>query len=157
MHTARPRLPAGLCGGRSRRPKELAPKLIGLDPRDLGVLNRRMDEALRGHPYVKSPIDVACWDILGKVAGLPVLTLLGGAQLDDIKLYRAISQEAPEKMAANVGGYWREGYTKFQLKAGGNADNDIARIQACRAVLEHGDVLIADSTPAGPCTRPPAS
>jgi cis-L-3-hydroxyproline dehydratase len=48
--------------------REIAPKLLGLDPRDLGVLNRRMDSALRGHPYVKSAIDVACWDILGKAA-----------------------------------------------------------------------------------------
>ena len=123
----------------------MAPKLIGLDPRELGVVNRRMDEALRGHAYVKSPIDVACWDILGKDAGLPIVTLLGGSQMDDIKLYRAISQEAPQKMSAKVEAYWREGYRKFQLKAGGRADDDIARIKACRAVLEQGDVLIADS------------
>ena len=57
---------------------EIAPKLIGLDPTDLGPLNRRMDAVLRGHLYVKAPIDIACWDILGKVAGLPVYKLLGG-------------------------------------------------------------------------------
>src|SRR6204780_5543826 len=44
----------------------LAPHLIGLDPTALGVLNGRMDAALRGHPYVKSALDMACWDILGK-------------------------------------------------------------------------------------------
>jgi L-alanine-DL-glutamate epimerase-like enolase superfamily enzyme len=49
---------------------ELAPKLVGLDPTHLGLLNRRMDEAMRGHPYVKSAVDVACWDILGQAAGL---------------------------------------------------------------------------------------
>ena len=47
--------------------KELGPKLIGMDPRQLKVLNRFMDYELKGHPYVKSPIDMACWDILGKV------------------------------------------------------------------------------------------
>jgi L-alanine-DL-glutamate epimerase-like enolase superfamily enzyme len=125
--------------------EELAPKLIGLDPRDLGVLNRQMDAALRGHAYVKSPIDIACWDILGKASGLPVVTLLGGRQMADVKLYRAISQESPEAMAKKITGYRREGYTKFQLKAGGNADDDVARIRACRAALEPGDVLIADS------------
>ncbi|MBI1384850.1 MAG: mandelate racemase [Rhizobiales bacterium] len=124
---------------------EIAPRLIGLDPTELGVLNRRMDEALRGHPYVKSAIDVACWDILGKVAGLPVHRLLGGSQTDGIKLYRAISQESPEAMARKVERYRGEGYTKFQLKVGGNADEDIARIRACRAVLGKGDILIADS------------
>src|SRR6188768_1915859 len=58
--------------------RELAPHLLGLDPRDLGVLNVRMDAALKGHPYVKSGIDIACWDLLGKATGLPVCTLLGG-------------------------------------------------------------------------------
>ena len=38
---------------------ELAPHLLGLDPTQLQVMNRRMDQALRGHPYVKSAIDMA--------------------------------------------------------------------------------------------------
>src|SRR5450432_3569524 len=71
----------------------LAPQLIGLDPTELSVLNARMDAAMRGHAYVKAPIDVACWDILGKIAGLPVATLLGGRYGDSFPLYRAISQE----------------------------------------------------------------
>jgi L-alanine-DL-glutamate epimerase-like enolase superfamily enzyme len=94
---------------------------------------------------VKSAIDVACWDILGKAAGLPVYVLLGGAQQSDVKLYRAISQDTPAKMAARVKGYRAEGYTKFQLKVGGDADVDIARIRTCRKALKDGDVLIADS------------
>jgi L-alanine-DL-glutamate epimerase-like enolase superfamily enzyme len=104
-----------------------------------------MDARLKGHPYVKSGVDVACWDILGKKAGLPAYVLLGGAQQEDIKLYRAISQEAPEAMAKKVVGYRAEGYTKFQLKVGGDADVDIERIRAARAVLKTGDVLVADA------------
>src|SRR5215468_9922836 len=46
--------------------KELGPHLIGLDPREPAALNARMDAALKGHPYVKSGIDIACWDILGR-------------------------------------------------------------------------------------------
>ena len=45
----------------------MGPKLIGQDPTQLKVINRFMDYELKGHPYVKSPIDMACWDILGKV------------------------------------------------------------------------------------------
>src|SRR5690606_33234020 len=100
--------------------KEIGPKLLGLDPRDLGVLNRRMDQALRGHPYVKSSIDVACWDILGKAAGLPVVTLLDGRYGDSFALYRAISQESPAEMDERVHQYRADGYTKFQLKVGGD-------------------------------------
>src|SRR3954447_25041350 len=55
-----------------------------------------MDAALKGHPYVKSGLDMACWDILGKVTGQPVCTLLGGRYGEDFALYRAISQEASD-------------------------------------------------------------
>lgn len=124
---------------------ELAPHLIGLDPRELAVLNLRMDAALKGHPYVKSGIDMACWDLLGLAAGLPVCTLLGGRFGESVRLYRAISQEAPDAMAGKVAGYRRDGYTRFQLKVGGDPDTDIDRIRAVGAVLQPGDRLVADA------------
>ena len=124
---------------------EIGPKLLGLDPTDLGPLNRHMDAVLRGHLYVKAPLDIACWDILGKLAGLPVYKLLGGAEQESIALYRAISQEDANVMAEKIAGYRAEGYTKFQLKVGGNANDDIARIKACRAILAPTDILVADA------------
>jgi len=137
-------LPAYALGVRSGL-AELAPQVIGMDPRDLGVLNRHMDAVLRGHPYVKAAIDVACWDILGKSVGLPVYQLLGGKAQEDIQLYRAISQIEPAAMAQNVARYRAEGYTKFQLKVGSDADSDIARIRMCRDILQPGDILVADA------------
>jgi L-alanine-DL-glutamate epimerase-like enolase superfamily enzyme len=124
---------------------EFGPKLIGMDPTELGPLNRRMDAVLRGHPYAKAPVDIACWDILGKVAGLPVYKLLGGAEQETIKLYRAISQEDSAVMAEKIAGYRAEGYTKFQLKVGGEPSDDIARIRACREILKPTDILVADA------------
>jgi L-alanine-DL-glutamate epimerase-like enolase superfamily enzyme len=137
-------LPAYAAGARTGI-AELAPQLLGLDPTELGPLNQCMDRALRGHPYVKSALDMACWDILGKACGQPVATLLGGPYGDDFALYRAISQDTPERMAASVGQYRAEGYRKFQLKAGSDVETDIARIHAVAAVLQAGDVLVADA------------
>ena len=137
-------LPAYAEGARTGIAK-LAPHLIGLDPTALGILNGHMDAALRGHPYVKSALDMACWDILGKVAGLPVATLLGGRYGETFPLYRAISQESPEEMAEKVALYRTEGYTKFQLKVGGDPDIDIERIFEAAGQIEPGDVLIADA------------
>lgn len=125
--------------------KELAPHLIGNDPRQLSLLNHRMDAALKGHPYVKSGIDIACWDLLGKATGLPVCLLMGGRFGENVRLYRAISQTPPEEMAQNVANYRQQGYTRFQLKVGGNPDEDIARIRAVRAILEPTDRLVADA------------
>ena len=93
--------------------RELAPHVIGEDPRELAKLNHRMDAALKGHPYVKSGIDMACWDILGLATGLPVCTLMGGRFGESVRLYRAISQESPDAMAKKVAGYRADGYTRF--------------------------------------------
>ncbi len=123
----------------------LAPALLGQDPTQLTKLNRHMDTTLKGHPYVKSALDMACWDILGQATGQPVCNLLGGRYGDDFMLYRAISQEAPEAMAGKVAGYRAEGYRKFQLKVGGDPETDIERIRAVSAELQRGDVLIADA------------
>ena len=124
---------------------ELASHLLGQDPLNLGGMNRTMDAALRGHPYAKAPVDIACWDLLGKATGLPVHALLGGAAQDDVQLYRAISQEEPEVMGRKIKGYAAEGYTKFQLKVGGDANDDIERIQEARSVLKPSDLLVADA------------
>jgi L-alanine-DL-glutamate epimerase-like enolase superfamily enzyme len=124
---------------------ELGPYLLDADPRQLQQLNRRMDAALKGHAYVKSALDMACWDLLGKSAGLPVCTLLGGRFGDDFPLYRAISQESPEAMAGRVEAYRAEGYRKFQLKVGGDPIEDIARIRAVAGKLKPGDRLVADA------------
>jgi L-alanine-DL-glutamate epimerase-like enolase superfamily enzyme len=124
---------------------ELAPTLIGADPRQLDRINAVMDRALKGHPYVKSALDMACWDILGQAVGLPVCTLLGGRFGEAVMLYRAISQEAPEAMAAKVSDYRAEGYRRFQLKVGGEPGEDVARIRAVAGKLETSDLLIADA------------
>jgi L-alanine-DL-glutamate epimerase-like enolase superfamily enzyme len=48
-------------------------------------------------------------------------------------------------MAEKVALYRSEGYTKFQLKVGGDPDTDVERIRRVAACLERGDVLIADA------------
>jgi len=125
--------------------EELGPSLIGENPLQLEKLNRRMDQVMKGHPYVKSALDMACWDLLGKATGLPVSALLGGAYGEDFVLYRAISQERPEEMAQKVADYRAEGYRRFQLKVGGDPDTDIERIRQVSLQLQPGDKLVADA------------
>jgi L-alanine-DL-glutamate epimerase-like enolase superfamily enzyme len=48
-------------------------------------------------------------------------------------------------MAEKIAGYRAEGYTKFQLKVGGEPSDDLARIRACREILEPTDILVADA------------
>ncbi len=136
-----PSYPAGARTGIA----ELAPQFIGRDATLVDDINRFMDKALKGHPYVKSALDMACWDILGKEAGLPASTLLGGRFGDDVALYRSITSDSPEAMAERLRGFRAQGYRHFQLKMGGDPDTDIARVHATVAETEPGDGVVADA------------
>ena len=123
----------------------VAPALLGCDPRALDRIHERMARALKGHPFVRSALDMACHDLAARAMGVPLATLLGGADGEAVELYRAISQDTPEAMAASVARWRTEGYRRFQLKVGGDPDLDIERIRAVRAVLDRGEVLVADA------------
>lgn len=137
-------LPA-YAGGVRAGLRQIGPAVLGQDPTQLGCLNRAMDAALKGHPYVKSGVDVACWDLLGRIAGQPVCHLLGGRFGPSVELYRAISQAPPDSMAESVAAHREAGYRRFQLKVGEDPDVDVARIRRCREVLEDDEVLVADA------------
>ena len=125
--------------------RHLAPHLIGCDPTAVTGINQTMDSMLNGHPYAKSALDMACWDVLGKVAGVPLSTLMGGVDGEAVDLYRAVSQDTASAMADRVRAYQEEGYTRFQLKVGGQVADDIERVRAVVGALRPGDSVIADA------------
>jgi len=136
--------PAFAAGARAAL-EELAPLIVGQDPTQIAALGQRMDFHLKGHPYAKSAIDMACWDLLGKKAGLPLAELLGGRYGTSVDLYRSIAQEAPAPMAARARAYEAAGYRRLQVKVGLDPDEDIERIEAVRAALSADIVLFADA------------
>ena len=125
--------------------KKLAESLFGQDPSNLNNVNLLMDKALKGHPYVKSAIDVACWDILGKLTGQPIYNLLGGKLQDKIKLFKVISKSAPEIMKEKIIEYQEQGFRQFQMKVGENPSLDIKRINFVAERLNEGNILGADA------------
>lgn len=124
---------------------EIAPALMGMDPTESGVINRAMDRALMGHPFAKSPLDIACWDLAGQASGMPLCAMLGGRFGESVGLYRAISQESPEEMAEKIRGYRAQGYRKFQLKVGGDPMGDVMRVRAIADELAADELLVADA------------
>ena len=136
-----PAFPLGIRAGI----QELAPWLIGQNPLHLEQINRVMDIALPGHPYIKSPLDMACWDILGKHTGLPLYSLLGGKYQDDVPLHSSVSTGTPEKMVDIVRNKRKQGYKIHSAKVGGSdVDTDIERINALLDDCPAGDVITFD-------------
>ncbi len=137
-------LPAHAGGARAAL-RELAPALLGLDPRNLNAVGDAMDAALAGHGYAKAAVDIACWDLLGHAAGLPVSTLLGGARASDFPLYVAIPLGPVADMVAHVHARREEGIRRFQLKLGADPREDAARVRAVLEATSEGEVVIADA------------
>ncbi|MBY8977117.1 mandelate racemase [Rhodobacteraceae bacterium NNCM2] len=124
----------------------LAPVLIGADPVGVEAVMSRADSWLQGHVYAKSALDLALWDITGKVAGLPVHALLGGRQMADMPLYHSITCVAPEEMARIAKDAQSTGMTQFQVKLGADNDwkADVARLEAVRRAVGDGPVVYGD-------------
>jgi len=123
----------------------LAKGLIGQDPCNIGGINVLMDRLLKGHPYIKSALDVACWDIYGKVTGQPVCNLLGGRVQDKVRLFKVVSRAEPEAMAEKLISYQEQGFNQFQMKVGADPDEDIKRIRLVASELKSGNKLAADA------------
>lgn len=126
--------------------EEMGPSLIGLDPRNVGQLNRAMESVLNGSRYAKAAIDIAAWDICGKSYGRRVCDLLGGATGDTIPTYYSISVASPVEVAREVQERQLEGYDRIQIKIGGrNIEEDIETLHCVKEVIKPGIRIAADA------------
>jgi L-alanine-DL-glutamate epimerase-like enolase superfamily enzyme len=119
--------------------------LPGHDPANIGRIRAVMDGTLLGHGYAKSALEMACWDIFGKVTGRPLTDLIGGRRNDDFPLYEAVPLGSPAQMAEFVQARGAAGITRFQLKVGNDPDDDIARVVAARTAAPDSAVIVADA------------
>lgn len=113
----------------------LAPVLIGQNPTDIERLTARLRTAVANHPFTKSGIEMALWDILGKVAGLPVYRLLGGPVRDVVPTKFSISGVEPTR-AADIARYAvDQGFRAMKVKVGIEPEGDVARVRAVREAV----------------------
>lgn len=123
----------------------LAPAILGRDPRSLRALNDAMDVQLPGHLYVKSAIDMAAWDIFGKVANMPLWQLFGGTYAAPVAVNSSISTGTPDEMNALIREASAKGYRTHSAKLGGfDVPADIARIRGIKASLPDDERVTYD-------------
>jgi L-alanine-DL-glutamate epimerase-like enolase superfamily enzyme len=136
---------AAFAAGTEAGVKEIAPHLLGHDPRALTQLTRLMDTVFKGHPYVKSAIDMALNDLAARAAGVPLVTMLGGQDGETAELYKVVTHGEPDAMARNAVKYVAEGYRRLQVKVGGDVRGDIDRVTAVAGAVPRGTVIFCDA------------
>jgi cis-L-3-hydroxyproline dehydratase len=127
---------------------ELAAVLVGLDAGQPAAVTATLDMAMHGQPYVKSALDMACWDAAARFQGRPLCEALGGRFGDAVDLYRAIRPMPPADAAETARGYIADGYRRLQVKVGGDPDLDAERVAAVRDAVGPEIVLFADANAA---------
>ena len=107
----------------------------GLDPREPGLLHARMDKAVKGNPYAKAPLDIACYDIAGKAANLPVYSLLGGAFRDRIEIAHSLGIMSVDECVEEAVVAVEEGAKTIKCKTGLDPERDVKVIKQLRQRL----------------------
>lgn len=111
----------------------------GLDPREMATLHATMDKSVKGHPYAKAAIDIACHDIAGKAANVPVYTLLGGKFRDRIEVAHSLGIMPIDQCIAEAEEAIEEGAKTIKCKTGLDAERDVELVKQLRT--RFGDEL----------------
>ena len=125
--------------------EELAPLLIGRDPRQLDAIDRVLELALPGHPYVKSALDIACWDIAARAADIPLCEMLGAREADPVPIASSVSTGTPRQMLDEVQRFRDLGYRVHSCKVGADVAMDIERIDLLASNERAGEIIFYDA------------
>ncbi len=132
----------------------IKPLIVGMDPTEIDAVWDRAylrgghkEFGTRGIGVVAlSGIDIALWDILGKVRNVPLYRLLGGKCRDSVPVYAtALYPDEPAKVAARARGFADRGFHGVKIKVGFDLDQDVRIVRAVRRELGEDFVVMTDA------------
>jgi len=118
--------------------RSIEPLVVGADPFAIERLLKRVDVVgtwhhMRWQSPALAAVECACWDIVGKVCGRPLVDLFGGRFHDDVEYFCYVSGPTPEAVAEAARQGAADGYTTFYLKVGSpRPGDDVERVAAVR-------------------------
>jgi L-alanine-DL-glutamate epimerase-like enolase superfamily enzyme len=118
--------------------KVLSRSLVGEDPREIEFINDEMDAVIKKNPTAKAGIDIALWDLKGKVEGEPVYKIIGKKK-DKIMTDMTIGIMSNEDAVKRAVKYIEDGFLALKVKIGLDPKGDVERIKAIREAAGDGN------------------
>jgi len=122
----------------------IAPALRGLDLWDDGSIAGHVATVIRGHPYARAAVEMALWDVRGRVAGQPVHQLLGGVVRTRVPIAHMLGLMPVDEAVAEARAAASDGLAAFQIKLAGHPSADVELVGAIRDAVGPEAVLRAD-------------
>lgn len=120
----------------------LGPRLLGADPSDRAAA-RAVAQELAGQLCARAAVDVALWDLTGRLAGVSCVELLGGGEDREVRVASMISFGEPEAMAEEaVALHEAHGIAAFKVKVGRTPALDVAAVERIRAALPEAELYV---------------
>ena len=113
----------------------LAPEVIGENPLHVEHIVRKMERRTKANPFAKSAVEMACWDLAGKLLGVPVSALLGGQVREQVRTKFVVTATTPDRAAALAQDYVAQGFRAIKVKVGLDPREDVARVLAVREAV----------------------
>ena len=108
--------------------------VIGCDPTRINLVNFALDTDLAGNSSLKAGVNMALYDIVGKMAEMPLFRLLGGYR-EKIETSITIGLNQTDLMVKKARQIVSEGFRFIKIKCGINVDEDIEHILAIREAV----------------------
>jgi L-alanine-DL-glutamate epimerase-like enolase superfamily enzyme len=125
----------------------LKPMLIGVDPLDREALFQRMSQKVTGSRLATvGAIDVALWDLAGKISGLPVHKLLGSNRRSVPAYASSAVLAGPQDYADEAVRYKEAGWQAYKIHPHGEPEPDIIICEAVRKAVGDDYRIMLDST-----------
>jgi L-alanine-DL-glutamate epimerase-like enolase superfamily enzyme len=122
-----------------------APRIIGCDPRNVEPILDDLYRNARHSHHARCAIDLALYDLNGKLLGVPVYQLLGGAFRKEVPVIRMVGLKAPLAQAEAAAAFVQQGYRALKLKIGTNPREDVARVAEVRKAVGDSILLTVDA------------
>ncbi|TCP21512.1 L-alanine-DL-glutamate epimerase-like enolase superfamily enzyme [Scopulibacillus darangshiensis] len=120
----------------------LLPIIINHHPFDIEDLHEKMDRILYGNPTAKAAIDIACYDLMGKITQKPVYQLIGGCYHQRLHVTKVISINDPEVMAKEALQSVSAGYQSLKIKVGTTPEDDMVRLRGIKEAIDTLDTPV---------------